>query len=126
MNRSTAETRLISCPNRPSCVCSLESRPRHRIEPFQLESPEEVSFAALRDLLSQEPRVEVVKSEADYLHCVFRTRLFRFADDVEMFRGAAGRVEVRSCSRKGYYDFGVNRRRIESLRLRLRSAGIIK
>jgi uncharacterized protein (DUF1499 family) len=54
-----------------------------------------------------------------YLHAEFRSALFGFVDDVE-FRmdETAGRIDVRSASRTGYFDFGVNRRRVEEIRAR--------
>jgi uncharacterized protein (DUF1499 family) len=52
----------------------------------------------------------------DLVRAEFRSRL-GFVDDVE-FRidEAAGRIHVRSASRKGYWDLGVNRRRVETIR----------
>jgi len=58
----------------------------------------------------------VVEEEA-YWHVEFRSRVFRFVDDVEFLFGPAGRqIHVRSASRVGYSDFGANRRRIEEIR----------
>ena len=61
----------------------------------------------------------VTEEQAGYLHAEFRSALVGFVDDVE-FRmdECAGRIEVSSASRTGYYDFGVNRRRIEEIRAR--------
>ncbi len=55
--------------------------------------------------------------EEAYWHVEFRSRVFRFVDDVEFLFGPAGRqIHVRSASRVGYSDFGANRRRIEEIR----------
>jgi len=61
----------------------------------------------------------IAEEETGYLHEEFRSALFGFVDDVE-FRmdEPAGRIDVRSASRTGYYDFGVNRRRVEEIRAR--------
>jgi uncharacterized protein (DUF1499 family) len=54
-----------------------------------------------------------------YLHVEYRSAAFGFVDDVEFLLDAAGsRIEVRSASRTGYYDFGTNRRRVEEIRSR--------
>ena len=77
------------------------------------------AFDRLRALLAGAPRTVIVTATDDYLHAVCRTRL-GFADDIECRLCPTGRViHVRSASRIGIYDFGVNRRRVEALRRRL-------
>ncbi len=103
--------RLLPCKSTPNCVSSHAdpSDAVHYIEP--LRATMEQVHAALR----RTPRVRIVTVEADYLRAEFRTRLMRFVDDVEFyFDGNV--MHVRSSSRLGRYDFGTNRRRIESLR----------
>lgn len=65
-----------------------------------------------------------MEEEAGYLHAVCRSRLFGWADDLELrIDTEAGVVHVRSASRVGYSDLGVNRRRVERLRAALREQG---
>lgn len=102
---------LAPCKRTPNCVSS-QADPRdaeHYIAP--LPRP----LAAVREALSAMPRVRVVEARADYLYAEFRSRLLGFVDDVEFYDDGA-LVHVRSCSRLGRRDFGVNRRRIEALR----------
>lgn len=52
-----------------------------------------------------------------YWHLEFRSRLFRFVDDVEFLFDLERKViHVRSASRVGYSDLGVNRKRVERIR----------
>ncbi len=74
--------------------------------------------ARLLAILTQAPRVRVVQQEDNYLRAEFTSRLLRFVDDVEFLLGERG-IEVRSASRLGHSDFGVNRERVEQLRQRL-------
>jgi len=53
-----------------------------------------------------------------YLHAEFRSAVFGFVDDVEFYVSPPGTLQVRSASRTGYSDFGVNRERVETLRAR--------
>ena len=63
------------------------------------------------------PRVTVITAERDYLYAEFRSKMFRFVDDVEFLVDAReGHIDVRSASRVGYSDMGVNRKRIEEIR----------
>ena len=66
------------------------------------------------------PGAEVVKSEPDYLYAQYTTRLMKYVDDVEFWYDPAKQVvQVRSASRLGSRDFGVNRARVDAIRLRL-------
>ncbi len=108
--------------NRPNCVCGRDNAPtRHRVEPFDASGDPEAAFARLKDLLAGMPHTTIVTSTEEYVHAVCRTRL-GFADDVECrLCSVDGVIHVRSASRLGYYDFGVNRARVEALRQGLRS-----
>ena len=89
------------------------------IAPFALRGDGPASISRLKQLLQGEPGTTIVDSRADYLHVQCTSRLMRFVDDVEFwFNPASGVIEVRSSSRVGRNDFGVNRRRIETLRER--------
>ena len=66
----------------------------------------------------------MVVADENFLHVEFRSAVFGFVDDVEfLFDDGNKVIHVRSASRVGYYDFGVNRRRVEELRKRFMAAG---
>lgn len=105
--------RLAPCKRTPNCVSS-QADPAdagHYIAPLAFTG----TVGELRRAIERLPRVTVVREEADYLYAEFRTRLLRYVDDVE-FQKAGNVVHVRSASRLGRRDFGVNRRRIEEIR----------
>jgi uncharacterized protein (DUF1499 family) len=71
----------------------------------------------LIQIFSEFPRTELVKEEEDYLHFEVRSFLFGYVDDVEFrFDEATKTIHFRSAARSGYYDFGVNRKRMDGLR----------
>ena len=103
---------LKICGNKPNCVCSLDSREEFNINPIITKLDlEEIE----RRILSL-PRVKLVEKENNYLHFVFISLIFRFKDDLEIYLGDSGKLHIRSSSRVGYSDLGVNRNRVESLR----------
>ena len=66
------------------------------------------------------PRATVIRHEGNYLYAEFRSKLMGFVDDVEFTHDEkAGVLHVRSASRLGRRDFGVNRARVEQLRSRI-------
>lgn len=75
------------------------------------------SIAGLRKLIEPMRGASVIEHRDDYLLVEFQTPLLRFTDDVELWADpAAGVIQVRSSSRLGRLDFGVNRARVERIR----------
>jgi len=108
---------LAPCPDTPNCVWSGAADPRHAIAPIAATPPLAEALARLVRLAAAMPGARIVTVRADYAHLEFETPLMGFVDDVEFAIGpAAGAIQVRSASRVGRSDFGVNRRRIEELR----------
>jgi uncharacterized protein (DUF1499 family) len=111
------QVKNMTCPESPNCVSSQAKETSHYIEPFIFtESPEKV-ITRLKAALLNEKRVTIVEEEATYLKAEVRSLIFRFIDDVE-FTIIPGEklIHLRSASRTGYSDFGVNRKRIERIR----------
>ena len=108
--------RLKPCPNSPNCVSSLADDPGQRIDPFPLSGPPAETLAGLARAIGTFPRTAIVFNGEGCLRAEFRTRL-GFVDDLELLVDEAqGVVQVRSASRTGYWDLGVNRKRVEALR----------
>lgn len=114
---------LAPCPDRPNCVCSRRDALRgNRVDPIRVRGNPEAFFGRLKRVLSNQPRTEIIAATEDYVHATCRT-LLGFVDDLEARLSASeGVIHVRSASRVGYYDFGVNRARVEGLRRALRDA----
>jgi uncharacterized protein (DUF1499 family) len=73
------------------------------------------------------PRARIVESGEGHLRAEVTSRLFRFVDDLELLLvPGTARIEVRSASRVGYSDLGVNRARVEALRAALRRDGVVE
>ena len=89
-----------------------------RIEPLPLKDGNlATSMTKLADVLRSLPSTAIVETKPDYIYAQSQTRLLKFVDDVEFwFNPAKGAIEVRSSSRLGRKDFGVNRQRIELVR----------
>lgn len=108
---------LSACGKAPNCVCSEDPTDTvHYVPPLAMPVAPDGTVtwapveAAVRDLGGT-----VVGHQGDYLHAIFVSRVFRFVDDLEV-RRAGDRLHVRSASRVGHSDLGVNRRRVERLR----------
>ena len=114
-NLGVKDGRLAPCRRSPNCVSS-QANPadrEHYIAPLHHRGGD--PMAAVRRAVQAMPRTTIVREAPNYLYAEFRTRLLRYVDDVEFwFDGTA--IQVRSASRLGRRDFGVNRKRVEALR----------
>jgi len=117
MSQRPGKTRLAPCPDRPSCVSTQATDPRHAIAPIPFTGPASRARERLQKILEDYPRTKIVEQGKTYLHAVCRSRVFHFPDDVEFeIDEAAHLIHFRSCSRYGHRDFGVNRERMEEIR----------
>jgi uncharacterized protein (DUF1499 family) len=117
-NLGVRNGRLAPCKRTPNCVSSQADPAdrEHYIAPLAFAG----TVADLRRAIERLPRVTVILEQPDYLYAEFRTPLMRYVDDVEFLK-AGGVLHVRSASRLGRRDFGVNRKRVEQIRELLRN-----
>ena len=106
----------------PNCVSSQAdpADKEHFIEPIRSRGTALDAIAAARRAVEGMAGATVVRHEKNYLYAEFKSRLMGFVDDVEFtYDEKAGVLHVRSASRLGRRDFGVNRERVEALRARI-------
>ncbi len=114
-----APDRFTPCPDSPNCVSSqaVAESSRH-VPPLVHDTSAAQARAILLEVLHGFGNAEVVTDEDNFIHAVFRTTV-GFVDDVTfIIHPQEAFIDVKSASRVGYYDFGVNRRRVERLRKR--------
>ncbi len=108
---------LAPCPASRNCVSSQATDTEHSTEPLRFTGDATLAWGRLKSALGTEPRLSIVEDTGSYLHAEVRSLIFRFVDDIEfVLDPKAGVIQVRSASRVGYSDFGVNRRRVERIR----------
>jgi uncharacterized protein (DUF1499 family) len=124
-NLGVRDGKLAPPKRTPNCVSSqADANDRtHYIEPLRFSGPPARAWAALKAAVQGMERVRVVREERGYLYAEFTSRLMRYIDDAEFYLDEkAGTIQVRSASRLGRRDFGVNRERIEAVRARMTAA----
>jgi len=122
-----ATERLAACPNKPNCVSSEAQDARHAVAPMRLKQGAAGGWAMVREVVSGLPRCTIVSATDHYLHATCKSRLFGFTDDLELrLDPDTGIVDVRSAARSGYSDFGVNRKRVETLRQQLKARALVE
>lgn len=103
---------------KPNSVSStVENSDAHFIAPLAFSAPSADAWKKLQVIVKSSPGINVVTNSANYLYAEFKSAGMGFVDDVEFaLDESASTIHVRSASRLGVRDFGVNRARIESLR----------
>jgi uncharacterized protein (DUF1499 family) len=108
---------LAPCPDKPNCVCSeFGEAAAHYIAPLDHAgaTPEQAWGDILKVI--EELGGDVVVADDEYIAATFSSSLFGFIDDVECrLEPSQKRIQIRSASRVGHSDLGVNRKRMETL-----------
>lgn len=126
-NLGISDDGLAPCPSSSNCVSSEAPVGAHRVEPFILNASPKDSWRIIREEVEALPRTTVVEETANYLHAQCESALLGFVDDLELhLRESDNIVEIRSASRVGYFDLGVNQQRVEGLREALRARGVVR
>ena len=134
---------LKNCGAAPNCFCStdnVDDDPEHSIPswkyPTNLFSSKEEAFRQLYDVVKAYPPgqenidgggfdIVTFDPKAGYMYVQFESLKNGFIDDVEfaVIDDKSNVVDVRSSSRLGYLDFGVNAKRLNYLAKSLREKG---
>jgi uncharacterized protein (DUF1499 family) len=112
--------KLAPCPASPNCVSSFSQDAEHQIEPLAYTSAPAEAMAKLKGAIESSPKTKIITATDNYLYAEFTSALMGFVDDVEFLVDDGAKViHVRSASRLGQSDLGVNRKRIETIRAQL-------
>ena len=111
------------CGDKPNCVSTQDTRAEYNLTPFTLT--DSANIDAIEQIALELPGAKTAVKEGNYLRIECTSKIMRFVDDLEL-KIEGDQLIVRSESRVGYSDFGVNRKRAEQLRSLLANAELIK
>tara|TARA_R110001606_G_scaffold39504_1_gene108879 strand:+ start:757 stop:1212 length:456 start_codon:yes stop_codon:yes gene_type:complete len=112
------EGELLSCPPSPNCVSTQASTEDvdHYIEPIVYTGDRMKTQLLIESFILNKGNAHLVSSTLGYVHFEVKSPLIGYIDDVEFYLPAADSVvHIRSASRIGYSDFGVNRERVRQI-----------
>lgn len=108
--------KLTLCQNGGNCVCSEYSDSPGYVSALNFQGDKHAAWEKAK-MAVQATGGKAVSVSDDYIAAIYTSRFFRFVDDLELrLDSAAQRIQIRSASRVGRSDFGVNARRVEQLR----------
>ncbi|MDJ0743783.1 MAG: DUF1499 domain-containing protein [Xenococcaceae cyanobacterium MO_167.B27] len=111
-NLGVKDGKLVPCPGTPNCVSSQSDNPQFKVDPLPL-----TSIAEIKKVVEGMERTTIIEETDNYLYAEFKSKLMGYVDDVEFYLDSDNNVvQVRSASRLGQSDLGVNRKRVEEIR----------
>ena len=117
---------LPPCQEIPNCLSSETIESKHFIQAFKIRGESDKAWSSLKAALNQQNRVIITHESADNIHAEITSLIFKFVDDVDFCLDKENNaIHVRSASREGHIDFGINHKRIEALRAQLQKANLI-
>jgi len=117
---------LPPCRDTPNCVSSQTQDPKQFIAPFKIKGNTTEAWQALKELLNKHSRITITHEAPNIIHAEATSLVFQFVDDIDFILDAENKtIHIRSASRVGHTEFGVNHKRIEALRLQLQKAQVI-
>jgi uncharacterized protein (DUF1499 family) len=119
-----SDGQLKPCPESPNCVSSQATDKQHTIAPIVFNGTVKQAQTQLLTVINTWDRSKVIVVKEDYIRVEFTSAIMRFIDDVEFYFPTLSMakdntektvIQVRSASRIGESDLGVNRERIEKI-----------
>ena len=109
--------KLKPCPGTPNCVSSQSDNSKEKVAPLPA-----VPISEVKKIVENMERTTVITETDNYLYAEFKSKLMGYVDDVEFYLDPNENViHVRSASRLGKSDLGVNRARVEEIRAKIES-----
>jgi uncharacterized protein (DUF1499 family) len=122
-NLGVREGKLAPCPNSPNCVSTQSQDPRHQIAPIPYSTSLDEAKATLLQVIRSMQGTTVITDEPTYILVEFYVSGIGYRDDVEFYLDQQAQViHFRSSSRLPYYDWEVNRNRMEEIRAAFEAA----
>ncbi len=110
---------LLACPDTPNCVSTAKGPARHYVVPFEYPGERGKAIATMAQIVREMKNFNIREEREGYLWVECSSNIFGFVDDLEIYFPIERQVVyIRSASRLGYSDLGVNRKRVEKIRER--------
>lgn len=111
---------LMPCPDKQNCVSSQTINKIHFIQPMHFSGTPQEAQVRLLQVLQALKQTKIIAAQENYIRVEFTSKVLRFIDDAEFYflsiESGKTIINLRSASRIGHSDFGVNRERIEQIR----------
>jgi len=121
----TTMSELTKCPDKPNCVITVPGYAKEGrvLSPISITTNKKEAHERMTKLLKK-LEANIVDSNENYIKAEFTSSLFSFVDDVVFIFGDS-EINFKSSSRKGYYDLGANKNRMEDIRFKFQQNDVL-
>ena len=111
-----SKVQLKPCPDSPNCInTEFSENTSHYIPPLIYHKENSAEVLGKAEQLILDMGGHIVQNKGNYIAATFTSMIFRFVDDFEIRNDEENHtLHIRSASRTGYSDFGVNKKRVEA------------
>ena len=118
-----SDTQLQPCPESPNCVSTQTQQKSKQMDPIPFALDLKEAIKIIKGVVESLSNTHLEKESLNYLHYTFKSKIFRFIDDVEFLIDAGQKlIHFRSASRTGYSDMGVNKKRMTEIKKAIEQA----
>jgi len=111
-----SDPQLKPCPESPNCVSTQTQQKSKQMDPIPFALDLKEAIKIIKGVVESLSNTHLEKESPNYLHYTFKSKIFRFIDDVEfLIDGEQKLIHFRSASRTGYSDMGVNKKRMTEI-----------
>lgn len=109
---------LMPCNDRANCaITQMVDDQRPNVEPINYSCSRKTAYDLIKQIVLGLARTKIITQKPDYIHATFTSWFWHFVDDVEFyFPENESVIHMRSASRTGTYDLGVNKRRLKKIK----------
>ncbi|MDX2505111.1 MAG: DUF1499 domain-containing protein [Gammaproteobacteria bacterium] len=107
---------LLPCPDKPNCInTEYPESTAHYMPPLDYPAAKTDLLMSLAKNTILEMGGKIINEDNNYLSATFTSRVFRFVDDFEIkINSSTQKLHIRSASRVGHSDFGINKKRVKN------------
>ena len=120
LGEGSDKTMLKECPDTPNCVSSEAKDTKHYIEPIIIDYKDGNVKEKLIKVI-EKFQGKILEDKGNLLKVAFYSKFFGFEDIADFeIEPEKNVINIRSAAQTGWYDFGVNRKRMEKIREELK------
>lgn len=111
--------KFYDCPDSPNCINTMASANDkiHYSEPISYQGSLQEAKLKILNIINSTPRTKILDESENYIHAIYISKMMKFVDDVQFyFDDNTKLIHIRSASRVGYSDLGVNRKRVDMIK----------
>lgn len=118
------DSKFKKCNDKPNCISTFSNiESPHFMDPIKYQEPKNIAIKKILKIIELNRNSKIIKNENDYILVEMNSAIFKFVDDLEFYFGIPGEIHMKSASRIGHSDLGVNKKRLGEIVFKYHQSG---